>query len=275
LVDFPPQAIWSQTARLPPSPADGRLTYGEWLLRKGEWDASYDWLLSEEYTTPGAASRRALALAGLNAGRVDAAREWVRGDSSALASSLLAVACYRLGRHNEAVAAGRAALSGGIVGEPLRAAAVVTLLSTLRSSYADNAVRTSALRTLYSEDEAAVYEALMHDLADGVVAWPSAVASVVPGVGQAANGYWGDAVVALAACGLLGLAAASSVHDDNEAGAVFFGVMFSYAFAANIAAGGAAPARHQEDLRRRIASAVTVKFDPAATLNPQEWLESR
>jgi hypothetical protein len=247
--------------------------YGEWLLRRRAWRPAHDHFLLQEYRAPSARNRLALGLTCLNTGEPDEAYQWVRGDSGAAAAAMASLAFYRSGRLEDARAAARTALNGPRGAVPTRAAAVVTLCSLLWSEDEDPAYeRRSALRVLYSEDESDVQASSMDARGARPAAWPSAVASVVPGLGQTVNGYATDGLSALVACSLLGLATVSAADDGNTAGAACFGIMFGYAYTANILAGGAAPGRRWEDSGRVMERVFSVRFDPAGTLSPGDWL---
>jgi hypothetical protein len=240
--------------------------YGAWLLMNEEWGSAYAFYLEKLFQEDRHEYRLRAAVAALNLNRPDAVRRWLAADTSIAARGVLALSCYRSGRFDES-----ASLSQGILelkGNPdwQRRAAVVYLASHLylRLEPAITA-STRAVSILLPQDDIAQFLQEYGRACVSPSATPYAIASMVPGLGQALNGYTSDAFIAFTFCSLLGLGAWSSFDNDNVAGGIFFSAMFLYAYAANIQSGGAAPIRKAFDRSEVIRDRLYLRFNPTAS----------
>ena|GEM_PF-4238509 len=276
LVDLP-GFLRPDFAHTPPEPADaerGRTDYGLWLLDRGEWRAAYDHYLREQFLAARAEHRVRLSLAAINLGDWASAWRWVESDTSGPAGILAALALYRGQRYGSSLERSERVLRNS-QGAPLeRIAAILVLSATLRLPEGYDASRIRrALRVLPASSDSALYGREIEDACERPSGWPSATASLVPGLGQALNGFAQDGLVALGATALLGCAARSSFLSGNSAGGLFFGTLFGYAYAANILAGWSAPDRRQRETRDRLLRSLRAIYDPDRGMHPSDVID--
>jgi len=240
--------------------------YGTWLMMNSEWDSAYTYYLERLFLEDGREYRLRAAVAALNLNRLDAVRRWLAADTSIAARGILALSCYRSGRFNES-----ASLSQGIVelkgnSDWQRRAAVTYLASCLcMRMKPDITVSAEAASVLVPANEVEPFLEEYNRACGSPPAVPYAIASTIPGLGQALNGYTSDAFIAFTFCSLLGLGAWSSFDNDNVAGGIFFSAMFLYAYAANIQSGKASAARRAFDRSKAVRDRLYLRFNPTAS----------
>lgn len=238
--------------------------FGLWLLQNGEWQAAHNYYLVGRFQESTHESRVGLALSLLRLNRPREAQRWLQPDSSTSETLLLAHACRRTGDSERALNMGLRLERSARESWLRKCGASVALAAALDigTEAAADSVR-STLAVLFDEEELPAFTAQLEHVCGSTPGWLSALASaLLPGSGQAINGYVADGITALTACTFLGWATAAAFRDGNTPGGLFFGGLFLFGYTANVHAARTAPAVRREQLRSRLRDLIESRCDP-------------
>jgi putative component of membrane protein insertase Oxa1/YidC/SpoIIIJ protein YidD len=219
-------------------------SFAAWLLTQKEWELAYNEYLSREFEQPSQDNRLRLGKLSLNRGLSERALAWLQKDSSTDGSYARAIAYFRLGQFyrcmQETELAFPQASSIDHRVASLWLGAFLQTSAKAQSDFLDHSLR--------AIDHFRGNGNITKDFKEIISSSGSSVLSLslsvlIPGLGQASNGFLEDGIWALVFVGGFGYLTAHNINAKRYAESAAFGFGFALTYSANLHAAYQSPKR--------------------------------
>ncbi|TAK65190.1 MAG: membrane protein insertion efficiency factor YidD, partial [Bacteroidetes bacterium] len=219
-------------------------SYLAWLVHRQEWERAYNVCLEKEFETPDATNRIALAKLSLNREQPEKALLWLTDNRSESAAQLRAIAYYRSKRYYNAMRELSSQYSDSL-SLNYRAASLWLSAFLQTPVKSESLFLQKALQSLeqYRGNMNITTESMDLISSSGSPTISLALSVVVPGLGQASNGFIEDGIYALLFVGGFAYLTARNIAAERYAESVAFGLGFTLAYSANLVAAYHSPER--------------------------------
>jgi putative component of membrane protein insertase Oxa1/YidC/SpoIIIJ protein YidD len=234
-----------------------------WAFKKNEYDIAYNEYTKKEFAMPSIQNRIMLSKLALNADKPDNVLEWLATDSITYAIWLRAIANYRMCKFEKS----RSELIN--IGKRERLTDEMAALychALLNLKIGSNGQRIDSLILIDVNNDkilALWRESLsVKQVSSNELALSIASSTIIPGFGQAINGFWQDGLLAFLFNGFGACILVTNIRENHIIESAFWSGFFIFTYSTNIIAAYNAPLRKNEAKIRDIHEKLNVLYNP-------------
>ncbi|MBI4726546.1 membrane protein insertion efficiency factor YidD [candidate division TA06 bacterium] len=236
--------------------------YINWLINKKEWTLLYQHCTEREYRSPSSSNRLLLTKTALQLRRYDRALLWIKNEDGDTAAVLRAITHFRMGQYGAAKEEiARCPLAGDL---KLKGQAF-WLHSFIEQPEKQDTLYLVAIARDTSNTHMNHIALRASRLLQERPRWPSVVSSaIIPGAGQAANGFPTDGLFAFVFVAGTGAAAAHDLRTKNYGGTALWGLGFIFSYASNLVSAAQAPRKRNIRYIRQLHAELNQLYTPGS-----------